>query len=143
MKILIVEDDVMVADMLEESLVAAGFVVCGLAHTTAKAIEMAEIHRPELAIIDINLGAGGDGGDIPRLLRPNWSIGILFASGIGDRDQLFLAGGTALIVKPYSLRDLIATMMIVHDIVTTGASTRRVPTGAHVLHQPRPAADAG
>ena len=42
--ILIVEDDLMIADMLEEILVDAGYTVCGIARTVTEAVALAVRH---------------------------------------------------------------------------------------------------
>jgi DNA-binding response OmpR family regulator len=133
MKILIVEDDLMVADLLEESLILAGFDVCAIARNTAKAVVLARAHRPDVAIIDINLGGGGLGSSIPGLLGATWPLGILFARGTGYIDHLADANGTALILKPYSMTDMIAALAIVGDIVASGASSRPLPRGMRLL----------
>ena len=48
--VMIAEDDLLVADMLEETLIQGGNDVCGIARTVDKAVELGERHRPDLAI---------------------------------------------------------------------------------------------
>ena len=48
-KVLIAEDDLMIADMAEDMLVAHGYDVCGIGRTVAEAAEIAWRHRPDLA----------------------------------------------------------------------------------------------
>jgi hypothetical protein len=43
---MIAEDDLFMADMVEEVLVDGGYEVCGIARTVEKAIELAERHKP-------------------------------------------------------------------------------------------------
>ncbi len=59
--VMIAEDDLLVADMLEEVLVNSGYDVCGIANTVDKAVELGERHKPDLAILDIRLAQGGLG----------------------------------------------------------------------------------
>lgn len=132
-KILIVEDDLMIADLLEESLTSAGFTVCGIAQNAAIAIEEARRHRPALVIIDINLGVGDLGTVIPGRLKPAWPLGVLFATGNGHMEQLSSAGGTAIIHKPYSMADMIVALQIVQDIVAAGSTSRPMPHGMRLL----------
>jgi two-component system, response regulator PdtaR len=66
--VMIAEDDLFMADMLEEALAASGYEVCGIARTVEKAVELAERHKPDLAILDIRLANGGLGTDIPARL---------------------------------------------------------------------------
>ena len=58
MKVLIAEDDLLMADMLEDALVDNGYEVCGIARTVEKAVELGEKHRPDLAILDLRLEGG-------------------------------------------------------------------------------------
>ena len=50
-RVLIAEDDLMIADLLEETLVGHGYEVCGIARTVAKAIALGHLHSPDFAIL--------------------------------------------------------------------------------------------
>ena len=52
LKVLIAEDDLMIADMIEDALVAHGYEVCGITPTVAEAVALARREKPDLAIID-------------------------------------------------------------------------------------------
>ncbi len=67
--VMIAEDDLYMADMLEEVLVDSGYDVCGIASTVDKAVELGERHKPDLAILDIRLAGGGLGTEIPARLK--------------------------------------------------------------------------
>ena len=58
-KVLIVEDDLMIADSAEEVLVEYGYRVCGIARTIAEAVDLGFRHRPDIAVIDLRLADGG------------------------------------------------------------------------------------
>ena len=45
-KVLIAEDDLMIADMIEEILVNDGYEVCGIARTVGEAVELGRRHKP-------------------------------------------------------------------------------------------------
>ena len=64
LKVMIAEDDLLMADMLQDVLVASGYEVCGIARTVGKAVELGERHKPDLAVLDIRLAEGGLGTDI-------------------------------------------------------------------------------
>lgn len=139
-KILIVEDNVMIADLLQESLQIAGFDVCGMAGSTSEAILLGSMHRPDIAVIDLDLGAGGRGTDAAIELCRQWPIGILFASGNGHGSNCDHTGAVAVIGKPYTFESMVAAVMIVHDIATTGNTARPLPQGVRLLHRaPTPA----
>jgi len=81
LNVLVAEDDLMIADLIEESLVDAGYHVCGIARTVPDAVRLGKLHRPDLAIIDMKLADGGLGTDIVPKLANGHRIGILYASG--------------------------------------------------------------
>ena len=58
-KVMIAEDDIFVADMLEDALVESGYDVCGVARTVEEGIELGEREKPDLAVLDVRLAEGG------------------------------------------------------------------------------------
>jgi DNA-binding response OmpR family regulator len=131
--VMIAEDDLMVADMLEEVLTERGYDVCGIAHTVDKAVELGERHKPDLAILDIRLAGGGIGTDIPARLKPQGRMGVLYASGHAGQVNLTKADGDALLVKPYRSEDVVRALKIVENIVSTDEDSRRFPKGFSLL----------
>src|ERR1700693_6256242 len=79
-KVLIAEDELMIADMMEEILVEHVYEVCGIARTVAEGIALGRLHKPHLAIIDMRLADGGMGTDIASQLDRT-HLGILYATG--------------------------------------------------------------
>ena len=53
--VLIVEDDLMIADYLEEILVGGGYSVCGVARTVSDAAKLGNSCHPDLMIVDLRL----------------------------------------------------------------------------------------
>src|SRR5712671_78232 len=68
-RILIVEDDYFVATALEQDLTDAGFEVVGIAVTAEEALDLGNLHRPALAVMDIRLAGARDGIDAALELR--------------------------------------------------------------------------
>ncbi len=131
--VMIAEDDLLVADMLEDTLVHGGYEVCGIARTVAKAVELGARCKPDLAILDIRLAEGGLGTDIPAGLMNAPRMGILYASGHTLPD-LTKADGTAVIRKPYRPEDMLRAVRIVEQIVETGEASRPFPEKFTVLN---------
>ena len=67
--VMIAEDDLLMADMLEDVLVAGGYEVCGIARTVEQGIELGDRCKPDLAVLDIRLADGGLGTDIAARLH--------------------------------------------------------------------------
>src|ERR1700730_10727120 len=122
LKVLIAEDDLMIADMAEEVLAESGYDVCGIARTVADAVALGRRHKPELAVIDLRLADGGLGTEIVAQLGPLGRLGVLYATGNASRFTLTTANGDACLGKPYRSTDLLRGLEIVAGIVATGTA---------------------
>jgi CheY-like chemotaxis protein len=132
-KVLIAEDDLMIADLAEEILVGAGYEVCGIARTVAEAIALAHQHKPDLAVLDLRLADGGLGTEIAARLLPLGRLGVLYATGNISQVMLTTADGDACISKPYSSADLLRGLNIVAGMVATGKALPPFPQGFQIL----------
>ncbi len=115
-KVLIVDDDFMIADWLEEVLVDAGYAVCGIAGSVATAIEVGERLRPDLAIIDMRLQDGGRGTQVAEALHRH-GVGVIYATGNADGLTLNDRYGQGCLAKPYSGASAVAALHIVADLM--------------------------
>ena len=134
LRVLIAEDDLMIADLVEEVLVDKGYEVCGIARTVAEAVALAQHHKPDLAILDLRLADGGLGTEIAALLLPLGRLGVLYATGNISQVVLTSADGDACISKPYRSIDLLRGLEIVAEIVATGTALPPFSRGFQVLH---------
>jgi CheY-like chemotaxis protein len=132
-KIVIVEDNLMIADMAEEILVNAGYEVCGIACTVEEGVSLARRVKPDLALIDLRLADGGLGTSIAAQLAPFERLGILYASGNVAQLALTATDGHACLAKPYSSPDLLQGLKLVSEIVSTGKAARPFPRGFQIL----------
>lgn len=80
LRILLVEDEALVAMLVEETLVQHGHIVTGIADTRADALALADSDRPDLALCDVRL-AGGDCGRGVAVTLAERGIPCLFLSG--------------------------------------------------------------
>jgi CheY-like chemotaxis protein len=102
-RILIVDDDLDSAELLQEVLQAEGYEVA-IAHDGPRAISLALELRPEGVLLDIHLRATINGYDVCRQLaalldRPRRIIAMTGAVGL-DKEQLGAAGFDGYIPKP-------------------------------------------
>jgi DNA-binding response OmpR family regulator len=135
MKVLIVEDDLMVADLMEECLTLAEFDVCGIARSVTAAVEQIMQSTPDVAIVDMNLANGSVGTDIAAQVSPSWPFGILYASGGAASAELSDAEGVAIIAKPFSMSDMVMALRVVGDIIAAGSTSRPLPRGMRLLQR--------
>jgi DNA-binding response OmpR family regulator len=101
LKVLIAEDDLMIADMIEAFLIDNGYQVTGIARTVAEGVSLGRQMRPDLAILDMRLADNGLGTEIAAKLHDGPRIGILYASGNINQVK-GVADCDACIAKPYS-----------------------------------------
>jgi two-component sensor histidine kinase/ActR/RegA family two-component response regulator len=133
LKVMIAENDLLMADMLEEVLVDGGFAVCGIARTVEEGVELAARHKPDLALLDLRLAAGGLGTEIAARLDRRGGLGILYATGNAGQIRLTKADGDACLGKPYRPADVVRALEIVEELVRTGRAQPPFPSGFHLL----------
>ena len=113
-RLLIVEDEVMVAWALIETVRELGWKVCGTVTTQHEAVAAASELKPDAILMDYRLAEGGDGLLAARRIREATDIPIIFctAYGSGLRSQLTSVAGVQLVskpVKPSSLQAALAS----------------------------------
>jgi CheY-like chemotaxis protein len=84
LRVLVVEDDALIAMLLSELLAGMGHDVCATAGTEAEAIMAATRYRPDLMIVDAGLGRGNGVSAVEEILRAG-PLAHLFLSGDTDR----------------------------------------------------------
>jgi DNA-binding response OmpR family regulator len=132
LKVMIVEDDLMLADFAEEILVEQGYGVSGIARTVADALALARHSKPDLVLLDLRLADGGLGTEVAAQLLPLGRLGILYVTG--NMSQVALTNGDACLAKPYRSADLVRSLEIVAEIVATGKAQPPFPQGFQLLH---------
>ena len=139
LNVLIAEDDLMMADLLEAILTTHGHHICGISRSVDYAIALGAIFRPDLAIIDVRLADGGHGADIANALSGLSEMAVLYATGNPSEVLATGAAGQGCIVKPYYSQDLMRSIEIVSQLVATGQATGPVPRNFHFLRPSPPA----
>ncbi len=101
---LVVDDDTSYREVMHEILTENEWQVTEAA-TGEDALMLSE--KPDLLVIDINLGGGMDGWTFARLARDRWpDVGLLFISGMSQSPQQCDISGL-FIMKPFRLSDFI------------------------------------
>lgn len=98
LRVLVVEDEPIVAMCLEDILIDMGCTVVGPASTLAHGLALATAEALDVAILDINLGATVTSAPIAEALAAR-SIPTIFATGYGYRATGIADG--AVVAKPY------------------------------------------
>jgi DNA-binding response OmpR family regulator len=136
MKVIVAEDDIMLADFLADALADLGHEVSGVAFDIAGAVALARTHHPGLAILDMQLGRGELGTEIANRLSASNDldgIGILYVTGEAERVVRVAKFGHACLHKPYSIATLQLAMTIVDGMVHGIVPPRTLPPGMMLL----------
>ncbi len=116
MKILIVEDEALLAMELESEVEEAGHEIVGVAAESKQAISLIEKTSPQFAFVDIQLLDGPTGIDVGRHLASR-SIPYVFVSGNLKRIPEDFAGALGAIEKPYTMNGLQNALEFIDTIV--------------------------
>lgn len=124
-KVLIIEDEMVTAEALRETLQKEGYTVVGIAANVTDALLLARVESPTIALVDIVLHGERDGIAAARLLRAEFDLAIVFVTSLAD--DLTLSRTAAVkpngyLVKPFRAVD-------VHSSVRS-ALANQFPTSA-------------
>jgi DNA-binding response OmpR family regulator len=103
-KILVVEDEILVAMFLEDLLIGMGHEVVGPASRLATAMEYARDSAIDFAVLDVNL-AGETSFPVAELLRER-GVPFVFATGYGTEGMAAGHCDERTLRKPYAAEDL-------------------------------------
>src|SRR6266581_9236408 len=123
-RLLVVEDEPSICDLLAASLRYAGFDVVTAAAGT-EAVEKAVRHRPDLIVLDIML-PDMDGFDVVRRLRGGGTrtpvVFLTARDATDDKIRGLTLGGDDYVTKPFSLEEVIARIQAVLRRTRGGAA---------------------
>ena len=127
-RILICEDEVLIAKDLESRLKRLGYTIVGNATSGKKALELVEQHKPDLVMMDIVLQGGMDGIDVAEVIRDKWSIPVVFLTAYADTHRLERAKLTypfGYLLKPIQDRGLKITIEMALYVANVDADRRK------------------
>ncbi|MHB8162806.1 MAG: response regulator [Methanoregula sp.] len=108
-KILIVEDDDIIARVEDWRLKNLGYNVCGRAITGTEAVELVAKHNPDLVLMDINIQGPIDGIETTKLIKKDFNIPVVYVTSHSDGATIERAKDTkpdGFIIKPFEDNDL-------------------------------------
>jgi DNA-binding NarL/FixJ family response regulator len=114
-RVLIVEDEPVIAENISMYLDNNDFEVSGIAYDSEDANDQLEKNTPDAAILDINLGSVEDGIDIGKKILNRFQIPFLFLTSYSDKNTLERAKNvkpSGYIVKPFNEKTLLASLEI-------------------------------
>jgi len=114
-RIMVVEDERIVAKDIENRLKMLKYEVSGLAASGEDAVKKAGMDMPDLILMDIKLKGLVDGIEAARKIRDLYGIPIVYLTAYADKETLRRAKKTepyGYIVKPFKLNDLLSAIEI-------------------------------
>ncbi len=112
-RILIIEDEAIIATEIEFALRKLGYRVAGKARNGDKALDLLASSQPDLALLDIDIQGTLNGIDLARIIRAKYNYPFVFLTAFSDRATLARLKDTmpyGYIVKPFNRGELLTTI---------------------------------
>lgn len=114
-KVLVVEDEVIIADDICDTLEDYGYDVTEPAISFTEALESIEEENPDIAILDVQLSGKKTGIDLARVINEKYKFPFIFLTSNSDKFTLNEAKEVqpyAFLVKPFSKEELYTSLEI-------------------------------
>lgn len=128
-KVLIVEDEPMIAKEIAFNLQDYGYEIAGIAHSYEKALMLLHSRSIDIALLDIAIKGTRNGIELGELLRAKFKIPFVILSSYCDDEtvsEASAAGAEGYIVKPFKKRDLRPAIEIA--LSKSVSRQKRIPT---------------
>jgi DNA-binding response OmpR family regulator len=133
-RILLIEDEPLIAMSAEASLTSAGHEVVGPFKTHGDALNAAIREKPDLAMVDINLAGHNEGIGIVRDLLDRVGVRSFFATGQPNVARQNREAALAVLQKPYTQEDLVDAIPVLETILAgQSPPPPRLPTGLELF----------
>jgi PAS domain S-box-containing protein len=115
LRILIVEDEALIAEVVSDRLIRAGCQVVGTADSGRAAIELATRLRPDMILMDVRLQGPTDGIETAATILQKLPVAIVYLTAHSDQETLQRAkatSGVGYVLKPIHFESLLATIEV-------------------------------
>jgi two-component system response regulator LytT len=114
-KIAVVEDEIIIADNICESLDALGYNVLEPAISFTEGKELIDTELPDIAILDIHLSGRKDGVDLALYIKENHDIPFIFLTAHADKatvERAKIVNPPAYLIKPFTKEELYSAIEV-------------------------------
>lgn len=129
LKILIVEDEALLAMELEELVQDAGHSVVGWATSSTEAKDMVDRIDADLAFVDVQLTDGPTGVDVAQYIAETRRSMVVFMTANPKRVPENFSGAIGIIAKPYTMGGLMAALRYLQEGVRRPPPVSSLPVG--------------
>jgi len=115
-RILIVDDEVLIAEFLKDELISLGYSQIDLAHNRKQALNAIERFKPQLVLLDIRMKNEREGIEIAEEINKSFKIPFIYITAHSDREIVQQALSTkpaGYITKPFKQIDVYAAVRLV------------------------------
>jgi CheY-like chemotaxis protein len=112
-KILLVEDEFFIAQLLQMNLELSGYEVCAPVSTGEEAIESVAQERPDVVLMDIRLAGALNGIEAAQKIDARYAVPIIFMTGYSDEETVKQAQELrplAILTKPVGPPEIMAVI---------------------------------
>lgn len=128
LKILIVEDELVIAEDLKEILEELGYEVCGIAISSREALALIDEKSPDLALLDIQIKGGKDGIELAAEINENYHLPFIMLTSHADIHTINRAKEVnpyGYLVKPFNEKEILAGIELAMANFTKEQSRRK------------------
>ena len=114
-KVLIIEDELVIALDIKYSLESKGFEVCDFISSAEEALTRLDNIKPDIIVIDIVLEGMMDGIELAEIINEKYQIPIIYITALDDKKTYQDAQKTrpvCFLVKPYGDKELLSWVNI-------------------------------
>lgn len=129
LKVLVVEDEALLAMELESLVEEAGHSVVGWATSASEAREIVDTVEADIAFVDIHLSDGATGIDVARYINDKQSPMVVFMTANPKRIPEHFEGAVGVIAKPYTMNGLLSALRYLQEGVRRPPPVSVLPSG--------------
>lgn len=132
-RILIVEDEPLIAEDLRAHVEELGYEVCAVCDNALEAMGEVAAQRPDLLLLDINLGEGADGVQLAEKVKAKHATPFIFVTSHSDRatlERVKPLQPAGFIIKPFDENDLRAQIELALARHASGVDATTAPAEA-------------
>lgn len=114
-KVLIVEDELLVAENISDILQHEGHTICGIADRADEALAVLKAETPDLVVCDIYIKGDKTGIELVKEIIRISSIPVIYLTAFSDQKTIQTAAATvpaAYVVKPFTEKQLLAAVAL-------------------------------
>jgi DNA-binding response OmpR family regulator len=129
LRVLIVEDEALLAMELEGIVEDAGHSVAGWATSSTEAKRLVDEVEADVAFVDMNLTDGATGMDVAAYIRDCKASMVVFLTANPKRIDEDFAGAVGVIGKPYTVNGLLSALRYIQEGVREPPPASALPAG--------------